>query len=383
MPDILSDNKIKPIAFYLPQYHSIPENDLAWGKGFTEWTNVKKAKPLFPGHYQPRIPLDQNYYNLEDSTVMKQQSVIAKDHGIFGFCYYHYWFKNGKKLLEKPIENMLKDPDVDIPFCLCWANESWTKRWNGRDGEIIVEQDYGAIDDWKAHFNYLFEFISDSRYITLDGKPIIIIYKPDEIPCMNDMMECWQNLALENGLKKGLCFISQSSATYYNPQFNNKKFSYQIKFEPFFSYGNGIREKLMSVSKGLHMPWIYAGIQKIMRTKKRKAATQQVIDYDKVWNSILSHKKNDMLLEGAFVDWDNTPRTNNGYRTEGAAPEKFRTNLSKLFIKMHQGKTIPCLFINAWNEWAEGAYLEPDEKYGYKYLEALKSALEEYDHESD
>ena len=199
MPDILSDNKIKPIAFYLPQYHSIPENDLAWGKGFTEWTNVKKAKPLFPGHYQPRIPLDQNYYNLEDSTVMKQQSVIAKDHGIFGFCYYHYWFKNGKKLLEKPIENMLKDPDVDIPFCLCWANESWTKRWNGRDGEIIVEQDYGAIDDWKAHFNYLFEFISDSRYITLDGKPIIIIYKPDEIPCMNDMMECWQNLALENG----------------------------------------------------------------------------------------------------------------------------------------------------------------------------------------
>ena len=131
------------------------------------------------------------------------------------------------------------------------------------------------------------------------------------------------------------------------------------------------------------MPWIYAGIQKIMRTKKRKAATQQVIDYDKVWNSILSHKKNDMLLEGAFVDWDNTPRTNNGYRTEGAAPEKFRTNLSKLFIKMHQGKTIPCLFINAWNEWAEGAYLEPDEKYGYKYLEALKSALEEYDHESD
>ena len=194
---------------------------------------------------------------------MKQQSEIAKEYGIYGFCYYHYWFKNGKKLLEKPIENMLKNPEIDIPFCLCWANESWTKRWNGRDGEIIVEQDYGERQDWENHFNYLLDFIHDRRYITFDGKPVIVIYKPDEIPCINDMIECWKDLAIKNGLK-GICFVSQSSATYYNPDFNGKAFDYQIRFEPFFSYNNGIREKLRSFSVRLHMPWVYAGIQKMI-----------------------------------------------------------------------------------------------------------------------
>ena len=151
MAELKADNKIKVIAYYLPQYHSIPENDAAWGKGFTEWVNTKKAKPQFEGHYQPKTPLNDNYYDLSDVNVMVKQAAMAKKYGIYGFCYYHYWFKNGKKLLEKPVEQMLKTSKVDIPFCMSWANENWSKRWDGGKEELIVEQDYGEEEDWRKH----------------------------------------------------------------------------------------------------------------------------------------------------------------------------------------------------------------------------------------
>ena len=176
MAEILSDNKIKTIAFYLPQYHAIPENDKFWGKGFTEWINTKKATPLFEGHYQPKVPLNENYYNLLDDNVKIWQADLAKKYGVFGFCYYHYWFKDGKKLLEKPLEQMLKNKDVNIPFCMSWANENWSKRWDGGNQEIIAEQDYGTEDDWKKHLLYMVQFFKDERYITLNGDPVFLIY---------------------------------------------------------------------------------------------------------------------------------------------------------------------------------------------------------------
>ena len=181
MAEVYDQGGVKIIPFYLPQFHEIPENNKWWGEGFTEWTNVRKAKPLFEGHRQPKIPLDNNYYNLMDDNVKIWQAKIAKEHGIFGFCYYHYWFKNGRKLLEKPAEQMLQNQEIDIPFCFCWANENWSKNWDGGNREVIMEQHYGGKQDWEMHFQYLLPFFRDKRYITVHGKPIFVIYKPEQI----------------------------------------------------------------------------------------------------------------------------------------------------------------------------------------------------------
>ena len=169
---------MKIIAFYLPQFHNIPENDEWWGNGFTEWTNVKKAKPIFEGHQQPKVPLNNNYYNLLDDNVKVWQADLAKKYGVYGFCYYHYWF-NGKMLLEKPMEQMLENKEVDIPFCISWANEPWTKAWVGDEKKMLIAQEYGQEEEWKEHFMYLLPFFKDERYIKKDGKPFFIFYRPD------------------------------------------------------------------------------------------------------------------------------------------------------------------------------------------------------------
>ena len=180
MAEVKDGKGIKLISFYLPQFHTIPENDKWWGEGFTEWTNVRKAQPLFPGHDQPRIPLEGEYNLMEDSVKIRQAE-LAKQHGVFGFCYYHYWFKGGRQLLEKPAQQMLANRDVDLPFCFCWANENWSKNWDGGNREVIMEQDYGTRSDWEKHFQYLLPFFRDERYITVDGKPLFVIYKPEQI----------------------------------------------------------------------------------------------------------------------------------------------------------------------------------------------------------
>ncbi|MCD7820315.1 MAG: glycoside hydrolase family 99-like domain-containing protein, partial [Lachnospiraceae bacterium] len=181
MAEIMDGNGVKIIPFYLPQFHTIPENDKWWGKGFTEWTNVRKAVPLFEGHQQPKLPLGDHFYNLLDDETKIWQAELAKQYGIFGFCYYHYWFKNGKRLLEKPAEQMLKNKDIDLPFCFCWANENWSRNWDGGNHEIIMAQEYGGKREWEMHFQYLLPFFRDKRYITMNGKPLFIIYKPEQI----------------------------------------------------------------------------------------------------------------------------------------------------------------------------------------------------------
>ena len=219
---------MKIIAFYLPQFHNIPENDEWWGNGFTEWTNVKKAKPLYEGHMQPRVPLGGNYYNLLDDNVKIWQADLAKKYGVYGFCYYHYWF-NGKMLLEKPMEQMLANKEVDIPFCICWANEPWTKAWVGDERKLLIAHEYGKEEEWKQHFMYLLPFFKDKRYITKDGKPLFVFYRPDIVPCMKEMIETWDKLAKENGLS-GITFAFQSGDYDWNNSKEAKLFDMILSF---------------------------------------------------------------------------------------------------------------------------------------------------------
>lgn len=380
-------NNAKIIAVYLPQYHCIPENDNWWGKGFTEWTNTRKAKPLFEGHYQPKTPLGENYYNLLNQNVMREQAELAKEYGIYGFCYYHYWFKDGKKLLEKPIENMLNDKKVDIPFCLCWANENWSRRWDGGKNEVIMEQDYGNKTDWEAHFNYLLPFFKDERAIRIDEKPVFVIYKPQLIPHLKKMIEYFRMRAREEGLK-GLTIISQHPTWIVDKRYNYEYFDYMIKFEPFFTYtmlnrtvnleGKSLVNRIWNIinENSLLLSCVDIGkkIRDISRKDDKNNDILQIKDYDEYWSYILENKiKSNKLISGAFTDWDNTARKTNGMLFKGASPEKFGKYLKQLVLENKSKDGI--IFINAWNEWAEGAYLEPDEKYKYSYLEQLKKAV--------
>lgn len=227
------NEKIKIIALYLPQFHNIKENSEWWGENFTEWVNVKNAKPLFENHVQPKKPLNDNYYNLLDPKVQEWQSKIAKEYGIFGFCYYHYWF-NGRMLLEKPMERMLTNKNVDIPFCICWANDTWTRGWVGEPNVVLMQQVYGGKEDWDAHYQYLKPFFFDKRYIFKDDKPLFVIYKPQDIPECDQMMEYWNELAKKDGFK-GICFAYQTITMDIDRNPLREKFDYDIEFEP--SYG--------------------------------------------------------------------------------------------------------------------------------------------------
>lgn len=388
MSELTRKNGKKVIAFYLPQFHAIPENDKWWGKGFTEWTNTRKARPLFDWHYQPKTPLNGDYYCLEDVTVMERQAEMAKKYGLFGFCYYHYWFKNGKKLLELPVENMLKDKKADIPFCLCWANENWTRNWDGGNREIIMEQDYGGKKDWEKHLQYLLNFFRDDRYITYNGKPVFIIYKPEQIVLLDDMIDYWQKRVKREGFP-GLVIVRQFPESLYHNSCDTSRIDYSIKFEPISTnmYGkstnmninhNTIRKKIKRQMYRMKLGFL---IEKYIELNNKRHSTSTVQkpkklvirDYDEVWDIILNKEPySDELINGAFVAWDNTARNVNGMIIKGSEPEKFGRYMSALLKKKSAMDTI---FINAWNEWAEGAYLEPDEKYGYAYLEELKKVL--------
>lgn len=382
MAEIYKDDKLKIIAFYLPQFHSIEENDKWWGKGFTEWTNVKKAVPLYPGHDQPRIPLNDNYYNLLDDDTKIWQANLAKKYGVYGFCYYHYWFK-GKKLLEKPAEQMLKNKSIDLPFCFCWANENWSRNWDGGNREIIVKQDYGEKKDWEEHFQYLLTFFKDSRYITVNGKPLLVIYKPDLINSIYEMVSYFKKRIVEEGFP-GICLAFQFPTYYMDVFYRDDIFDYMIEFEPVFSRNNIVRhssKKIEIVRKffGEKMITKYRNSKNQLKHTFAKPHHLSMFFYDEAWEKILNQKWNNKLLPGTFVDWDNTPRNKHGVVYSGFTIEKFEDNIKKLVKRAYQ-ENKQMLFINAWNEWGEGAYLEPDERYGYRKLEAIRSALDGDDH---
>ena len=376
---------MKIIAFYLPQFHNIPENDEWWGNGFTEWTNVKKAKPIFEGHQQPKVPLNNNYYNLLDDNVKVWQADLAKKYGVDGFCYYHYWF-NGKMLLEKPMEQMLENKEVDIPFCISWANEPWTKAWVGDEKKMLIAQEYGQEEEWKEHFMYLLPFFKDERYIKKDGKPFFIFYRPDIVPCMKEMIDLWNRLAKENGLN-GISFAFQCGDYDWNNSKEADLFDYDIEFQPPYAshwlYSNdGQVVALLKKWRRLLAGW--AGkkfgidLYRYGTARYKKITGQTIANYDAMWKKIIDAKPvRNNSIPGAFVKWDNTPRHGDRGQVNVGTPEKFKYYLSKQIKHAKNDYHEDMIFMYAWNEWAEGGYLEPDEDDKYGYLEAIKAALEE------
>lgn len=362
---------MKLISFYLPQFHTIPENDAWWGEGFTEWTNVKRGKPFYKNHYQPRIPLNHDYYDLSDSKIMERHMKLAKKYGIQGFCFYHYYF-TGKKLLELPLENLLKNKKADLPFCLAWANQSWERTWYKKDasGKMLLKQTYGNEEEWTEHFHYLLPFFKDKRYITCEGMPVFLIYLPQDFPRINKMISLWNRLAKENGIP-GIYFTGMN--TIYKSNRTITGLNAMVDFEPLRTLRDisSIKQNLASFKKDIFEK---TGIKKCQVLNRILA--NNLYSFDEINKIILNRKQQNKIttFSGAFPGWDNTARKDeSGLIIRGSTPKKFERYLSDLIYKEKEKEFI---FINAWNEWSEGAYLEPDERYGYAYLSAVKRATE-------
>ena len=366
---------MKYLALYLPQYHSIPENDSWWGNGYTEWTAVKKARPLFRGHSQPKVPLNNNYYNLADETgsVWRWQAKLANTYGIDGFCIYHYWFGT-KQLLEKPMEVLLKHKDIKINYCICWANESWTKTWYGKEKDVLIKQEYGNVTDWERHFTYLLQFFLDYRYIKIDNKPMINIYRIGDIPRLNDMLTLWNELAIKNGFKGIYVVASQNSIS--NKPIVSNMVNAMYLFEPGYSTRNGLNIfERINYFGGI---WIKHFVNRLFKKSlfERKISIKAV--NKRIIRNLKNKNKNSAItvFPGICPCWDNTPRRG----TKGSVytkdqPKEFERTL-RAIVSLYGDNDNVFLYINAWNEWGEGCHLEPDNKHGYAYLEAIKNVKE-------
>lgn len=375
-----SNNEAKMIAMYFPQFHEIKENNEWWGAGFTDWVNVKNALPLFDGHNQPRIPSNKNYYDQSQIDTLRWQIDLANRYGIYGFCHYHYWF-DGKQLLETPTNLMLDNKDLNIKFCLSWANETWSRRWDGRNHQILVKQTHPPQKNkWKKHFDYLIKAWSDDRSIKIDGKPVFIIYRPHRINKVGHMLNYWRELAHQNGLK-GLYFIAQKQ--YEFPRRDClENFDAIFQFQPFESISSPLFDK--HSIKQTPMFKLFCALPEQMQDLLRLIYSRFVnkptfYDYDQVWRSVVEIHNDPQLttFPGAFVDWDNTARyKNRALIFKSASPDRFEYWLRELLNSMPKRELPePFIFLNAWNEWSESTYLEPDENHGLAYLEAVREAI--------
>lgn len=379
--------KARVIAYYLPQFHPIPENDKYWGKGFTEWTNVAKAKPLFKGHYQPRIPADLGFYDLRLPEVREQQAQMAREAGIEGFCYWHYWFGNGKRLLQRPFNEVLQSGKPDFPFCLAWANHSWkTSTWeNGGKDRMIVEQRYLGEEDYTMHFQEVLPAFKDKRYITIEGKPLFAIFDPYNFQDVSNFIKTWQRLAKENGLK-GIYFIAMSNSTStlqrnadgtlkrVTPNLQSSERVYNdllnLGFDGINSFGKS-RAEMLYMGK-------YMRIVKKLLHQYLPFLPTHCINYEKITQHFFAPEDSwQNVYPSIFPQWDRTPRAGN---SEGvyvnATPTTFKKHIQNaLNVIKNKDMEHRILFLRAWNEWGEGNYVEPDLKYGHGFLDAIKEVI--------
>ena len=345
------------IAFYLPQFHPIPENDAWWGKGFTEWTNVTRARPLFAGHRQPRVPGELGYYDLRDPAVRTAQATLAREHGIEAFCYWHYWF-GGRRLLERPFAEVLASGEPDFPFCLAWANESWTGVWHGAPKRILMQQTYPGEDDDRRHFDFLLTAFHDRRYVRVDDKPLLVIYKPMLMPQPQRRLDLWRTLAQQAGLP-GLHIVGFNMDDFADPA--------PLGLDATIVYRLGQTYAWAPARKIERMWW---GLRRRM-----PAFSQRRIAYAR---ALRHHLPDPMLSHIAYPcvvpNWDNSPRA--GKRAlilTDDGPEAFRAHLrAGIDAVAARAPAQRLVFIKAWNEWAEGNYLEPDDTHGRAYLEVVR-----------
>ena len=348
------------IAHHLPQFHAIPENDEWWGKGFTDWVKVRNAKPLFAGHEQPRVPHPSlGEYDLSRIESLLIQWDLARRHGIDGFCYYHYWF-DGKRLLQRPVElaRAWNGPEK-LPYCLCWANEPWTRVWDGFDRQVLMPQSYGSEASWEAHFLYLEPFFADTRYIRWHGCPLFLLYRAASIPAAEQMIACWQALARRRP-GTDLAVVQMRTSFGWDTS-RSSAYDATLCFEPMLSLWPETRAEKMA---DLAIRPRACGLRR----------GPHFFSFDRCWRKILSRRYGPHDWPGAFVGWDNTPRRGaDGHVCLGGSPAKFGDGMRKL-TTIAKANSVPFVFVNAWNEWAEGNYLEPDTILAYSYLKQLSSA---------
>ena len=368
--------KSKVLTIYLPQFHSIPENDEWWGNGFTEWTNVRRGRNFYQGHYQPRIPYQNDYYDLSDLKVLEHHIRLAQKAKIAGFAFYHYYFA-GKKLLEKPIENYRNRSKEQFPYCLIWANQSWTRTWYRANvgKQSLLPQIYGGEDAWREHFDYMLEFFKDNRYIKVKNKPIYIIYLPQDIKCRKEMFDLWNRLAIQNGFD-GIYLIAMNTG--WGVDKSKNLYDAYMNFEPMHAIGLDLsyRKQLQGV-KAEHMN----EVNKEKSTLRNRLFAQNAFSYQYLCKQIETFPLESGLKTymGVFPGWDNTSRKDEaGWIVPGSTPKKFGKHIEKM---LHCSEKLgnEYLFLNAWNEWSEGAYIEPDQKYGYAYLNELRKSIMKYE----
>lgn len=367
---------LRPIAIYLPQFHPTPENDKWWGKGFTEWTNVTKAQPRFKGHYQPHLPADLGFYDLRVPETREAQAALAKEYGIYGFCYYHYWF-NGRRILERPFQEVFESGKPDFPFMLCWANEDWIRSWDDNPDEALLEQKYSPEDDLK-HIQTLIPYFKDERYIKVDGKPVFAIYRSSMFPDMEGTIKIWREEAARQGLE--LYIVRFESCWCDGPEYMKPGFDAAVKFPP-HSMTKRFEQLSLSVNK-------YKTIVRKLNTAKRLLKKKLGFnpkfygrnDYQEYLDVAQLDAGKDYgykCYPTVMPNWDNTARRKDPYVIKHSTPELFQqwTEIEMRNFKPYSPEE-NFIFINAWNEWAEGNHLEPDRKWGRGYLEAFKKATE-------
>lgn len=352
------------LALYLPQFHPIPENDQWWGAGFTEWTNVGKARSLYMGHQQPRVPRDLGYYDLRVPETREHQARIAQAYGVEGFCYWHYWFGHGKRLLERPFEEVLASGRPDFPFCLAWANESWKGFHHGINGrEVLIEQLYPGEEDYRAHFSAVLPAFQDQRYIRVDGKPLFMIYQPYNLPDPKAFITLWRQLAAQAGLE-GLHLVAQTYSASCIDDLRAMGFD-AVNVVRMYDYTTHRQRSLSTLLHSVRHKYLNA---------PRIAPYKQV----KQWFVGQEEKRGD-VYPTVIPNWDHTPRTGrNGLVFHGSTPTLFAEHLADVsaILDAKPDQAEPIVFVKSWNEWAEGNYLEPDLQYGFAYLEALKTFVE-------
>jgi Glycosyltransferase WbsX len=354
--------KARVIAFYLPQFHPTPENDVWWGKGFTEWTNVANAKPLFKGHDQPVIPADLGFYDLRLAETRVAQAEMAENYGLEGFCYWHYWF-DGKRMLERPFNEVLESGSPNFPFCLGWANHSWSGIWKDEPHRLLIDQTYPGEADDRAHFDYLLTAFRDPRYLTVDGKPIFVIFKPTDIPNAKKRFDFWRELALQAGLK-GLHIVGINMLDFKDP----------LKL--------GLDAVILSTLAVTNTENVLTNeTSRIIWGLKRRLSLggPRVIEYQEAIKHLVPNLNqfNCEAYPCVYPNWDNTPRKGRkGFVLKNSTPLLFEKHLQDaVSATNNRPDDHKLVFVKSWNEWAEGNHLEPDTKWGLQYLQALERVI--------